>query len=176
MVTIWLVTMTGLGEHVVHGVREGSSSMGMLWDIIQHHMDTAPYPPSERQVARKLGVGQSVLTNWRDGLRRLPTRENLQAIADLVGVRYSVVLDAALHDTGYHEGATVTALRPRPASTVEAELRLAEEELADWRELNVSGKVAEGERAERQSRVDALRAELVASRSATGGSGSVARS
>lgn len=150
--------------------------MGMLWDIIQHHMDTAPYPPSERQVARKLGVGQSVLTNWRDGLKRLPTRENLQAIADLVGVRYSVVLDAALHDTGYHEAATVTALRPRPASTVEAELRIAEAELAEWSELNVTGQVAESTREEFQARVDALKDELVASRRATGRTDSVARS
>lgn len=76
--------------------------MGLLWDILQRHIDESPYPPSERQIARKLGVSPTTLGNWRD-LKRLPSRENLEAIAALAGVRYSVVLEAALHDTGYHE-------------------------------------------------------------------------
>lgn len=149
--------------------------MGMLWDIIQHHMDTAPYPPSERQVARKLGVGQSVLTNWRDGLKRLPTRENLEAIAELAGVRYGVVLEAALWDTHYHELNPPSANRDRrPASTIEAELQVAAQDLAKWQGLKVTGDVAERRRSDAQARVDALKAELVASRSATTGTDSVA--
>lgn len=81
--------------------------MGRLWDILQRHIDSAPYPPSERQVAARLGVSPTTLANWRDP-KKLPSRENLQAIADLVGVRYSVVLDAALYDTGYHEASGVS--------------------------------------------------------------------
>jgi len=84
------------------GVVEGSRRMGLLWDLIQRHIDAAPYPPSERQVAAKLGVSPTTLANWRE-LKRLPSRESLRSIADLVGVRYAVVLDAALRDTGYHE-------------------------------------------------------------------------
>lgn len=83
--------------------------MGLLWDILQKHMDNAPYHPSERAVARKLGVAPNTLAHWRD-LKRLPSRENLQAIADLAGVRYSVVLEAALYDTGYHEASGLPAV------------------------------------------------------------------
>lgn len=149
--------------------------MGLLWDLIQMHIDSAPYPPSERQVAARLGVSPTTLGNWRDP-KKLPTRENLQAIADLVGVRYSVVLDAALRDTGYHEEVRRLSVAPRPVSEVEAELQVAEEDLADFRALKVTGSSAQSKRHKLQSRVDALNAELVASRSATTTDRSVADS
>lgn len=149
--------------------------MGMLWDIIQHHIDTAPYPPSINQLARKLGVAPNTLANWRDSLQRLPARENLEAIAALVGVRYSVVLDAALYDAGYHESASVTQLRRRPVTTVEAELRAARATLDEFDELGVPGAAAEGKRAELAAKVKTLEAELAASRQVTGETGSVAK-
>lgn len=148
--------------------------MGKLWDLIQGHMDAAPYRPSERQIAQKLNVSASTLQGWRE-LRRLPTRENLEAIAALAGVRYSVVLDAALYDTGYHE-ATVTPIRPRPDTTIEAELQAAKITLAEWESLNLTGSDAKSKRRELAARVDALEAELVASRRAIGGTESVAGS
>lgn len=92
--------------------------MGMLWDLIQRHIDNVGYPVSERTIASKLGVTPNTLKHWRE-LRRLPSRENLEAIANLVGVRYSVVLEAALHDTGYHEA--------QPASEPELTLEQVEE-------------------------------------------------
>jgi hypothetical protein len=145
----------------------------MLWDLIQKHIDNAPYPPSERAVAHKLGVSPNALRFWRDP-KKLPSRENLQAIADLVGVRYSVVLDAALRDTGYHEESRVTAIHLRPATTIEAELRVAELNLADFDEQDVPGPGAKSHRATLQAHVDALRDELVASQNATVGADSVA--
>lgn len=60
----------------------------------------------------------------------------------------------------------------RPYSRVHAELQVAEEDLADM--PDVPG--AERKRSDLQSRVDALKAELVASRAATGESDSVAES
>jgi transcriptional regulator with XRE-family HTH domain len=156
--------------------------MGLLWDILQRHIDTAPYPPSERQVAMRLGVSPTTLANWRDP-KKLPSRENLQAIADLAGVRYSVVLDAALHDTGYHEGvgehAAVAPMgraraRRRPVAAVEAELGAAEAALADWDELELKGEAADEKRGELQADVDRLKTEL--SRHANGESQSVAES
>jgi transcriptional regulator with XRE-family HTH domain len=151
--------------------------MGMLWDLIQRHIDRQPYPPSERQVAAKLGVAPNALRYWREP-KKLPSRENLQAIADLVGVRYAVVLDAALRDTGYHESspATVVHMRPRAITTIEAELQAAKATLADWRSLKLTGPDAESKRAELAADVDALEAELVASRRAIGGTESVAGS
>jgi transcriptional regulator with XRE-family HTH domain len=148
-------------------------TMGKIWELLQRHIDNAPYPPSERAVAHKLGVSPTTLGNWKDP-KKLPSRENLQAIADLVGVRYSVVLDAALYDTGYHEGAAVVHLR-RPATTVQAELHVAELDLADFDEQDVPGSGAQSHRVTLQARVDALRDELVASRNATAGSESVAK-
>lgn len=109
--------------------------MGRLWDIIQRHIDSAPYPPSERQVARRLGVSPTTLANWRDP-KNLPSRENLQAIAELVGVRYASVLDAALYDTGYHEGGggSNAARHPDSISAGESrELRHARQDVEAWR-------------------------------------------
>jgi transcriptional regulator with XRE-family HTH domain len=148
--------------------------MGRLWDILQRHIDESPYPPSERQVAAKLGVSPTTLANWRDP-KKLPSRENLEAIANLVGVRYAVVLDAALYDTGYHESGEVVAMRRRPAATVEAELRVARATLDEWDELKVTGRDAERKRAELEARVSELEAELGSSRKATSESDSVAK-
>lgn len=146
--------------------------MGQLWDLVQRHIEEAMYKPSERQLAARLKVSPTTLTNWREReLKRLPTRENLEAIADLVGVRYSVVLEAALYDTGYHESLPSPTRSP---STIEAELQVAAQDLAKWQGLNVTGDVAERRRADAQARVDALEAELVASRNATTGADSVA--
>jgi len=74
--------------------------MGQLWDIVQTHIDSAPYPPSLRQVAARLGVTATTLGNWRNP-SDLPRRENLRALADLTGTPYDEVLRAALSDTGY---------------------------------------------------------------------------
>jgi transcriptional regulator with XRE-family HTH domain len=147
--------------------------MGLLWDILRKHIDNAPYPPSERAVAHKLGVSPNALRYWRNP-KSLPSRENLQAIANLVGVRYAVVLDAALYDTGYHEDASVTHLR-RPITTVEAELHAAEASLADFDLLPVTGSSAKSKRGQLKASVDALRAERDSLRAATDESDSVAK-
>lgn len=147
--------------------------MGLLWDLLQRHIDGAPYPPSERTLARRLGVSHQTLRNWRTP-KQLPTRENLEAIANLVGVRYSVVLEAALRDTGYHES-TVTAMDRRPDTTVEAELEAAKVTLAEWESLDLTGPDAESKRRDLAARVDALEAELATSRRAIRRNDSVAK-
>ncbi|GII98355.1 helix-turn-helix protein [Sediminihabitans luteus] len=76
--------------------------MGQLWDIVQAHIDSAPYPPSERQVAARLGISPTALAKWREP-KRLPDVENLRSLARLAGVPYRSVLGAALADTGYEE-------------------------------------------------------------------------
>ena len=150
--------------------------MGMLWELSQRHIDNAPYPPSERQIAARLGVTPNTLKHWRD-LKRLPTRENLEGIAALVGVRYSVVLDAALHDTGYHESAEVVDLgsRRRPEEIVE-DLEVAREALRDFDALRLSERGRSVKRDELQAAVDALEAQLTASRAVTKPRRNVAKS
>lgn len=74
--------------------------MGKFWDLIQQHMDDQRYTPSERKVAKQLGVTPSTLSNWRD-VKQLITAEHIQAVAELTGAPYGKVLDALLEDIGY---------------------------------------------------------------------------
>ena len=79
--------------------------MGKLYDLIQEHIDSQQYPPSERQVARELGVTQTTLSNWREP-RKLIAKEHLLSIARVTRNPYAVVRDALLHDIGYLDAAT----------------------------------------------------------------------
>lgn len=74
--------------------------MGRLYDIIQTHIDAQPYGVSERQLAKRLGVTQSTLSNWEHP-KRLIAKRHLQAISGVTGVPYQRVLDALLEDIGY---------------------------------------------------------------------------
>lgn len=74
--------------------------MGKFYDLIQDHIDAQPYGASERQIAKRLGVTQTTLKNWRTP-KRLIEREHLRAVAELTGVPYLRVLDALLDDIGY---------------------------------------------------------------------------
>lgn len=47
-----------------------------------------------------MGVAPQTLTNWYNGLSRMPEREHLMALAELTGKPYRVVLRAALIDAG----------------------------------------------------------------------------
>lgn len=81
-------------------VSERRASVGQLYDIIQSHIDSQPYHVTDRQVAKRLGVSQTTLSNWRTP-KRLIDKEHLQAIARLTNVPYLRVLDALLADIGY---------------------------------------------------------------------------
>lgn len=78
----------------------GSTTMGKFWDLIQAHIDEQPYPPSERQLARRLNVTPSTLANWREP-KQLIEKRHIEAVADLAGVTYARALDALLYDAGY---------------------------------------------------------------------------
>ncbi|EUA09731.1 helix-turn-helix family protein [Mycobacterium kansasii 662] len=57
---------------------------------------------SEAELARRIGVTRENLRKWRtNGVRRLPERDNLAAVARVTGRAYRDVLSAALFDTGY---------------------------------------------------------------------------
>lgn len=75
-------------------------AVGKFWDLIQTHVDAQSYPPSERQLARRLGVTPSTLANWRTP-KQLIERRHIEAVADLAGVSYMRALDALLEDIGY---------------------------------------------------------------------------
>lgn len=74
--------------------------VGKFYDLIQQHVEDQTYPPSERQVARLLGVTPSTLANWRTP-KQLIEKKHIVAVAELAGVRYERALDALLDDIGY---------------------------------------------------------------------------
>lgn len=80
---------------------EGRAAVGALWDMIEQHLSRQEFPPSKRRLALRLDVSPTTLKNWQDGFVELPKRENLEAVADLIGKPYEAVLEAALSDTGY---------------------------------------------------------------------------
>lgn len=75
---------------------------GHLWAVIQEWMDAQPYPPSQRKLATRIGVGHSTITDWKYA-RTLPAVEDLKALAAEIGVPYERVLNAALIDHGYRD-------------------------------------------------------------------------
>lgn len=79
--------------------------MGKLYDLIQEHIDSQQYPPSERQVAKQIGVTQTTLKNWREP-KRLLDKDHLLAIARVTRNPYGRVLEALLEDIGYRDAAT----------------------------------------------------------------------
>lgn len=78
--------------------------MGKFYDLIQQHIDDQPYKVHESAIAKRLGVTQTTLTNWRKP-KQLIDKRHIIAVAELAGVRYEKARDALLEDIGYlHEG------------------------------------------------------------------------
>lgn len=73
--------------------------MGRLYDLIQEHLDSQRYPPSERQLAKEIGVTQTTLSNWREP-KGMIAKEHLESIARVTRNPYRVVRDAWLEDIG----------------------------------------------------------------------------
>jgi transcriptional regulator with XRE-family HTH domain len=68
---------------------------------------------SDAELARRIGITRENLRLWRiNGVRRLPERANLAAVARTIGQPYRQVLSAALFDTGYQTARDTTAPRP----------------------------------------------------------------
>ena len=76
------------------------SEPGHLWAVIQKWMDAMPYPPSQRQLAKAIGVSHGLITEWKYA-RAFAGPEALERLAKEMRVPYEVVLDAALRDAGY---------------------------------------------------------------------------
>lgn len=76
--------------------------MSELWNIIQAHLDA--YGVREAEFARRMGSAPQTLSNWKHrGLRDLPERRLLEAVAVLTNTDYLRVLNAALVDIGYRD-------------------------------------------------------------------------
>ena len=78
--------------------------MGQLWTIIQAHLDR--YGVREAAFARQIGTVSQTLSSWKHrGLKQLPNKDLLEAVARETSTPYEEVLAAVLVDIGY---ATVT--------------------------------------------------------------------
>jgi transcriptional regulator with XRE-family HTH domain len=135
--------------------------MGLLWDIIQQHVDNAPYPPSVRQLAARLKVSPTTVANWREP-RDLPARENLVALAELTGRSYDEILDAALQDTGYRTSVQGRLGSIRTPARIRRELSVAMANRADLDELPADLPDTQQLKAEHDARIQALQEELAA--------------
>jgi hypothetical protein len=68
---------------------------------------------SDAELARRIGITRENLRLWRvNGVRRLPERANLAAVARTIGQPYRQVLSAALFDTGYLTAPDTAVPRP----------------------------------------------------------------
>lgn len=78
---------------------------GELWSIIQAHLDR--YGVYEAVFARRMGTKPQTINTWKIlGVKRLPERWLLEAVAREAAVPYEAVLRAALVDSGYLDTVT----------------------------------------------------------------------
>ena len=74
--------------------------MGHLWDIAQAHLDE--YGVRAAALARRMGTSPQTLDSWKNrGVRSLPSKALLEALARETRTPYEEVLDAALRDIDY---------------------------------------------------------------------------
>lgn len=75
--------------------------MSRLLAIIDKYRD-AHGQPSDASIARAIGLSPQAISSWRRrGIRQLPNKEALVALAALIRVDYREVFEAAAADAGY---------------------------------------------------------------------------
>jgi len=74
--------------------------MGYLYDIAQRHLDA--YSVRAAALAKRMGSSPQTLDSWKHrGLKQLPEKWLLEALARETRTPYGVVLIAVLRDTDY---------------------------------------------------------------------------
>lgn len=111
--------------------------MSHLLAIIDEYKD-AHGGPSDSSIARAIGAAPQTISSWRHrGIRQLPDRELLMALARLTRRNYATeVIPAVMRDIGYlpEESDGDDGLRAAPTSNVtalsEADHKVAGDDLA----------------------------------------------
>lgn len=88
--------------------------MSHVWAIVQKHIDA--YGVREAEIARRMGTAPQTLNSWKNrGIHKLPDARLLLALANITGVAYEDVLNAALMDIRYLPREVVgSAQQPAP--------------------------------------------------------------
>lgn len=73
-----------------------------LWALIQQWLDVQLFHVSQAQLANKLGVQRSAISQWKLG-QSTPRPEHLRALAKLTGVPFVDLRTAVAEDLGYLE-------------------------------------------------------------------------
>lgn len=73
-----------------------------VWAVIQQWMDDQPFPPKPAQLAAKLKLSRSAVSQWKHGQSR-PKPEHLRELARVMHVPYERLLTALMVDMGYLE-------------------------------------------------------------------------
>lgn len=89
--------------------------MSNIGAFIQAYQDK--HGSSDRALALRVGVTPTLIGKWKHGrFVELPKPELIEALAQQMGVKYDLVLDAFLADAGYREDVMGNAEHPAPTS------------------------------------------------------------
>lgn len=91
-----------------------------LWTLIQEWLDAQFFRVTQAQLADKLGVRRSALSQWKLGQAR-PTPENLRELHRVTRIDYSRLLEALVRDMGYLDAEEVVGNAKHPAPMTGAE-------------------------------------------------------
>lgn len=75
--------------------------MNELVRLIQGHLDR--YGVTRAAFARRCGTTPQTMQNWWGPMAALPMAKHLRGVAEVTGIPYLTVLDAALVDVGYRD-------------------------------------------------------------------------
>ena len=71
-----------------------------LWGQIEQWLDQQMFRPTQAQMADRLGVTRSSVSQWKFGQAR-PTPQNLRDLARLTRIPYLALREAVMFDLGY---------------------------------------------------------------------------
>lgn len=165
----------------------GQPTAARLQQIATKPVRTFPDPPTIRGLSKGLRVTEATVVLAAAESLGLDVRRSASRLVSLLPAGVDRLTDeqvdavlSVVHSmtrsAGEQSPAPVVQLHRRPAATVEAELRVARENLEDWDQQKLTSKGAVSHRKTLQARVDALEAELIASRQVTDAADSVAES
>lgn len=73
-----------------------------IWALIQEWMDAQFFTVTQAQLAQKVGVSRSALSQWKTGQAR-PKPEHLMELHRVTRIDYDLLVEALVQDLGYRD-------------------------------------------------------------------------